>query len=131
MAEQTPDISVRKIIHIDMDAFYASIEQRDFPEYKGKPLVVGGSSKRGVVAAASYEAREFGIRSAMPTLTAINRFPDLIIVKPRFHVYKQVSRQIMEIFQAVTDLVEPLSLDEAFRYRVGHVRTSRGGNRSV
>jgi DNA polymerase-4 len=97
-----------------MDAFYASIEQRDFPEYKGKPLVVGGSSKRGVVAAASYEAREYGIRSAMPTLTAINRFPGLIIVKPRFHIYKQVSKQIMEIFHSITDLVEPLSLDEAF-----------------
>jgi DNA polymerase-4 len=109
-----PDKAIRKIIHIDMDAFYASIEQRDFPEYRGKPLVVGGSSKRGVVAAASYEARVYGIRSAMPTLTAINRYPDLIIVKPRFHIYKQVSNQIMEIFHAVTDLVEPLSLDEAF-----------------
>jgi DNA polymerase-4 len=97
-----------------MDAFYASIEQRDFPEYKGKPLVVGGSSRRGVVAAASYEAREYGIRSAMPTMTAIKRFPELTIVKPRFSVYKQVSRQIMEIFRAITDLVEPLSLDEAF-----------------
>ena len=97
-----------------MDAFYASIEQRDYPEYKGKPLVVGGSSKRGVVAASSYEAREYGIRSAMPTLTAIKRYPDLIIVKPRFDIYKQVSRQIMEIFHSITDLVEPLSLDEAF-----------------
>ncbi len=97
-----------------MDAFYASIEQRDFPEYRGKPLVVGGPSKRGVVAAASYEAREYGIRSAMPTLTAIKRCPDLIIVKPRFNVYMQVSRQIMEIFHSITDLVEPLSLDEAF-----------------
>ena len=108
------DKPIRKIIHIDMDAFFASIEQRDFPEYKDKPLVVGGSSKRGVVAAASYEAREFGIRSAMPTLTAINRYPGLIIVKPRFSVYKQVSMQIMEIFHSITDLVEPLSLDEAF-----------------
>jgi DNA polymerase-4 len=114
VATADPDKPVRKIIHIDMDAFYASIEQRDFPEYRGKPLVVGGSSKRGVVAAASYEARVYGIRSAMPTLTAINRYPDLIIVKPRFHIYKQVSNQIMEIFHAVTDLVEPLSLDEAF-----------------
>jgi DNA polymerase-4 len=112
--KQNADKPVRKIIHIDMDAFYASIEQRDFPEYKGKPLVVGGSSKRGVVAAASYEARDYGIRSAMPTLTAIKRFPELIIVKPRFNIYKQVSRQIMEIFHSITDLVEPLSLDEAF-----------------
>jgi len=114
VGNQDPDKPVRKIIHIDMDAFYASIEQRDFPEYRGKPLVVGGPSKRGVVAAASYEARAYGIRSAMPTLIAINRFPDLIIVKPRFNIYKQVSRQIMEIFHSITDLVEPLSLDEAF-----------------
>jgi DNA polymerase-4 len=108
------DRPVRKIIHIDMDAFYASIEQRDFPEYSGKPLVVGGSTRRGVVAAASYEARKFGIRSAMPTLTAQNRCPDLIIVRPRFDVYKSVSREIMKIFRSYTDLVEPLSLDEAF-----------------
>ncbi len=105
---------IRKIIHIDMDAFYASIEQRDFPEYMGKPLVVGGSSKRGVVAAASYEARKYGIRSAMPTLTALHRYPELIIVRPRFDVYKQVSKEIMHIFRSYTDLVEPLSLDEAF-----------------
>ncbi len=97
-----------------MDAFYASIEQRDFPDYKGKPLVVGGSSKRGVVAAASYEARKYGIRSAMPTLTALHRYPELIIVRPRFDVYKQVSKEIMQIFRFYTDLVEPLSLDEAF-----------------
>ena len=97
-----------------MDAFYASIEQRDFPEYKGRPLVVGGSTKRGVVAAASYEARKYGIRSAMPTLTALHRYPELIIVRPRFDVYKQVSREIMQIFRSYTDLVEPLSLDEAF-----------------
>jgi len=97
-----------------MDAFYASIEQRDFPEYKGKPLVVGGSSRRGVVAAASYEARKYGIRSAMPTLTALHRYPELIITRPRFDVYKQVSREIMQIFRSYTDLVEPLSLDEAF-----------------
>ena len=114
MDTRVSDKPIRKIIHIDMDAFYASIEQRDFPEYKDKPLVVGGASKRGVVAAASYEARKYGIRSAMPTLTAIKRFPGLIIVKPRFSVYKQVSRQIMEIFHSITDLVEPLSLDEAF-----------------
>lgn len=114
MDKQDPEKPVRKIIHIDMDAFYASIEQRDFPEYKGKPLVVGGSSRRGVVAAASYEARAYGIRSAMPTLTALKRFPGLIVVTPRFNIYKQVSSEIMEIFHSITDLVEPLSLDEAF-----------------
>jgi DNA polymerase-4 len=97
-----------------MDAFYASIEQRDFPEYKGKPLVVGGSSKRGVVAAASYEAREYGIRSAMPMQTALKRYPSLIIARPRFDVYRKVSREIMDIFRTYTDLVEPLSLDEAY-----------------
>jgi DNA polymerase-4 len=105
---------VRKIIHIDMDAFYASIEQRDFPEYRGKPIVVGGSTRRGVVAAASYEARKYGIHSAMPTLTALHRYPDLIVAAPRFDVYIQVSRQIMQIFRTYTDLVEPLSLDEAY-----------------
>jgi len=105
---------VRKIIHVDMDAFYASIEQRDFPDYRGKPLGVGGSSKRGVVAAASYEARKYGIHSAMPTMTALHRYPELIIVRPRFDVYKQVSKQIMQIFKSYTDLVEPLSLDEAY-----------------
>lgn len=105
---------VRKIIHIDMDAFYASIEQRDFPEYQGKPIVVGGSSRRGVVAAASYEARKYGIHSAMPTMTALHRYPGLIVVRPRFDVYRQVSGQIMKIFRSYTDLVEPLSLDEAF-----------------
>jgi DNA polymerase IV len=105
---------VRKIIHIDMDAFYASIEQRDFPDFNGKPLVVGGSTRRGVVAAASYEARKYGIHSAMPTLTALHRYADLIIVQPRFDVYKEVSRQIMQIFHSYSDLVEPLSLDEAF-----------------
>ncbi len=97
-----------------MDAFYASIEQRDFPEYRGKPLVVGGSTRRGVVAAASYEARKYGIHSAMPTLTALHRYPDLIIASPRFDVYKQVSREIMQIFRSYTELVEPLSLDEAY-----------------
>jgi DNA polymerase-4 len=97
-----------------MDAFYASIEQRDFPQYKEKPLIVGGSSRRGVVAAASYEARKYGIHSAMPTLTALHRCPELIIARPRFDVYKKVSGQIMKIFRSYTDLVEPLSLDEAF-----------------
>lgn len=108
------DIDIRKIIHIDMDAFYASIEQRDNPEYKGKPLAVGGTGARGVVAAASYEARKYGIHSAMATLTAKKRYQELIVVPPRFNIYKRVSREIMEIFYAYTDMVEPLSLDEAF-----------------
>ena len=104
---------IRKIIHIDMDAFYASVEQRDDPELRGKPVAVGGR-QRGVVMAASYEARKFGVRSAMPTATARRLCPDLLIVKPRFDVYKEVSRQIREIFLAYTPLVEPLSLDEAY-----------------
>jgi DNA polymerase-4 len=114
LSHNNTEHKVRKIIHVDMDAFFASIEQRDFPDYRGKPLVVGGDSRRGVVAAASYEARKYGIHSAMPTLTALHRYPKLIIVKPRFDVYKQVSRQIMDIFRTYTDLVEPLSFDEAF-----------------
>jgi DNA polymerase IV len=105
---------IRKIIHIDMDAFYASIEQRDFPEYKGKPLAVGGSKERGVVAAASYEARKFGIHSAMASKIAYQKCPQVIFVKPRFEVYKQVSTIIMDIFHEYTELVEPLSLDEAY-----------------
>ncbi|MCE6987786.1 DNA polymerase IV [Dyadobacter sp. CY323] len=105
----------RKIIHIDMDAFYASVEQRDFPEYRGKPLAVGGSpTGRGVVATASYEARKFGVRSAMSSRIAINLCPDIIFVYPRFEVYKAVSRSIREIFSRYTDLIEPLSLDEAY-----------------
>ena len=104
----------RKIIHIDMDAFYASVEQRDNPELKGKPVIVGGESDRGVVAAASYEARKFGIHSAMPTKLARQRCADLIIVKHRFDVYTKVSRQIRGICKEYTDLIEPLSLDEAF-----------------
>ncbi|NND70945.1 MAG: DNA polymerase IV [Rhodothermales bacterium] len=105
---------IRKIIHVDMDAFYASVEQRDNPELRGKPVAVGGSSKRGVVAAASYEARKFGVRSAMPSITAQRRCPDIVFVKPRFEVYKEVSRQIRSVFFQFTDLVEPLSLDEAY-----------------
>jgi DNA polymerase-4 len=97
-----------------MDAFFASIEQRDFPELRGKPVAVGGAGKRGVVAAASYEAREFGVFSAMPSSIALRKCPDLIFVKHRFDVYKEVSRQIREIFLEYTDLVEPLSLDEAY-----------------
>ncbi len=111
----TPDAPAhRKIIHIDMDAFYASVEQRDNPELKGRPVAVGGSEARGVVAAASYEARKFGVRSAMPSVTAKRRCPELIFVKPRFDVYKAVSSQIRAIFAEYTDLVEPLSLDEAY-----------------
>ncbi|MGX1318025.1 DNA polymerase-4 [Bradyrhizobium sp. USDA 377] len=105
---------VRKIIHIDMDAFYASVEQRDNPELRGKPVAVGGSAERGVVAAASYEARRFGVRSAMPSVTAKRLCPDLIFVKPRFEVYKAISRQIREIFAEHTPVIEPLSLDEAY-----------------
>lgn len=106
---------VRKIIHVDMDAFFASVEQRDFPEYRNKPVVVGGSpTGRGVVAAASYESRKFGIHSAMPAARAVQLCPNLIFVKPRFSVYKEVSSQIREIFFEYTDLVEPLSLDEAY-----------------
>lgn len=104
----------RKIIHIDMDAFYASVEQRDNPNLRGKPIAVGHGEARGVVAAASYEARKFGVHSAMPSVTAIRKCPDLIFVKPRFDVYKTVSNQIREIFAEYTSLIEPLSLDEAY-----------------
>ena len=104
---------IRKIIHVDMDAFYASVEQRDHPELRGKPVAVGGQH-RGVVMAASYEARKFGVRSAMPSVTAKRRCPELIFVKTRFDVYRAVSQQIRAIFLDYTDLVEPLSLDEAY-----------------
>jgi DNA polymerase-4 len=104
----------RKIIHVDMDAFFASVEQRDNPELRGKPVAVGGSSGRGVVAAASYEARAFGVRSAMPSVTAKRKCPELIFCKTRFDVYRGVSEQIRAIFRRFTPLVEPLSLDEAY-----------------
>src|ERR1700720_893410 len=104
----------RKIIHVDMDAFYASVEQRDNPDLHGKPVAVGGSRERGVVAAASYEARKFGVRSAMPSISAKRQCPDLIFVKPRFDAYKAVSLQIREIFAEHTPVIEPLSLDEAY-----------------
>ncbi len=104
----------RKIIHVDMDAFYASVEQRDNPELRGKPVAVGGGGKRGVITTASYEARPFGIRSAMPGFKAKVKCPDLIFVKPRFDAYVEVSKQIRAVFREYTDLIEPLSLDEAF-----------------
>src|SRR6185369_10413907 len=104
----------RKVIHIDMDAFFASVEQRDDPDLRGKSVAVGGARERGVVAAASYEARRFGVRSAMPSVTARRKCPDLIFVKPRFDVYKAVSLQIRAIFAEYTPLIEPLSLDEAY-----------------
>ena len=107
--------TIRKIIHIDMDAFYASVEQRDNPALRGKPVAVGGSpDKRGAVCAASYEARRYGIHSAMPSRSAAMRCPDMIFVKPRFEAYRAVSQEIRKIFFDYTDLVEPLSLDEAY-----------------
>ncbi|MDB5678745.1 DNA polymerase IV [Sphingomonas bacterium] len=104
----------RKIIHVDMDAFFASVEQRDDPALRGRPVAVGSATGRGVVAAASYEARVFGVRSAMPSVVALRRCPDLVFVPHRFDVYRFVSRQIREIFHDYTPLVEPLSLDEAY-----------------
>ena len=104
----------RKILHIDMDAFYASVEQMDNPALKGKPIAVGGNENRGVVSAASYEARKFGVRSALSGVLAKKYCPELIFVRPRFDRYKEISKQIQSIFHEYTDLVEPLSLDEAY-----------------
>ncbi|WP_091686262.1 DNA polymerase IV [Methylocapsa palsarum] len=105
---------LRKIIHVDMDAFFASVEQRDNPELRGKPVAVGGSRERGVVAAASYEARQFGVRSAMPSILAKLKCPDLVFVKPRFEISKAISQHMRAIFAEYTPLIEPLSLDEAY-----------------
>jgi DNA polymerase IV len=111
-ADPAPDL--RRIIHIDMDAFYASVEQRDNPTLRGVPVVVGGDGARGVVAAASYEARKFGVHSAMPSVTARRRCPELVFVPPRFDIYRAVSQQIRAIFARYTPLIQPLSLDEAY-----------------
>jgi len=119
--------SNRKIIHIDMDAFYASVEQMDHPELRGKPISVGGSENRGVVAAASYEARKFGVRSAISGVLAKKNCPELIFVSPRFDRYKEISAKIQKIFHEYTDLVEPLSLDEAYL----HVTHNKKGNPSA
>ncbi|MFV0293056.1 MAG: DNA polymerase IV [Paracoccus sp. (in: a-proteobacteria)] len=111
----------RRIVHIDMDAFFASVEQRDDPGLRGKPVAVGGAGKRGVVAAASYEARRYGVRSAMASVTASRRCADLIFVRPRFDVYRSVSQQIREIFMRYTPVIEPLSLDEAYLNLTGRL----------
>jgi DNA polymerase-4 len=109
-----PESLPRKVIHVDMDAFYASVEQRDDPALRGRPVAVGYAAQRGVVAAASYEARAFGVRSAMPASTALRKCPELIFVPPRFDVYRAVSREVHAIFAEYTKLIEPLSLDEAY-----------------
>lgn len=106
--------AIRKIIHVDMDAFFAWVEQRDDPSLRGKPVAVGYPAARGVVAAASYEARKFGVKSALPSIIALRRCPELVFVPPRFDVYRQVSQQIHEVFARYTDLIQPLSLDEAY-----------------
>jgi len=123
--------AIRKIIHIDMDAFFASVEQRDNPELRGKPVAVGGSSKRGVVAAASYEARRYGVRSAMPSITAARKCPQLLFVKPRFDTYRQVSQQIRAIFAEYTELIEPLSLDEAYLDVTENIRALRSATETA
>src|SRR5512140_2733875 len=108
------DVPPAAIIHLDMDAFYASVEQRDFPDLRGKPVIVGGHPRRGVVLAASYEVRPFGVRSAMPMAVAVRKAPQAIVVPPRMAAYEAASEQIFAILGSVTPLVEPLSLDEAF-----------------
>src|ERR1700744_1809988 len=108
------DSPLRKIIHVDMDAFYASVEQRDDPNLRGKPVAGGHGAARGVVSAASYEARQFGVRSALPSVTALRQCPELIFVPPRCEVYRAVSQQIHAIFAEFTDFIEPLALDEAY-----------------
>src|SRR5947209_8437013 len=106
---------MRTIMHVDLDAFYSSIEQRDNPALRGKPVIVGGTpEERGVVATASYEARRFGVHSAMPTRTALRLCPDAVLIRPRFDAYHRVSQQLREMFLALTPLIEPISLDEAF-----------------
>lgn len=111
---ESPPTGIRKIIHVDMDAFYASVEQRDDPALRGKPIAVGGGGPRGVVATASYEARIFGVKSAMPGAQARRLCPDLLFVKPRFDAYRAASSQIRTIFGRFTDIIQPLSLDEAY-----------------
>ncbi|WP_336489180.1 DNA polymerase IV [Methylobacterium nigriterrae] len=111
---RAPAALLRKVIHIDMDAFYASVEQRDDPGLRGRPIAVGGSRERGVVAAASYEARAYGVRSAMPSLTARRLCPDLVFVKPRFDVYRAISEEIRAVFAEHTEVIEPVALDEAY-----------------
>ena len=108
------ELKARKIVHVDMDAFYAAVEQMDQPRLKGKPVIVGGTTPRGVVSAASYEARKFGVRSAMPTAQARKLCPNGVFLSVRMKRYREVSRQVFEIFREYTDLIEPLSLDEAF-----------------
>ena len=122
--------ALRRIIHVDMDAFYASVEQRDDPSLRGVPLAVGGSRERGVVAAASYEARRFGVYSAMPSVTARRRCPGLVFVRPRFEVYKAVSQQVHAIFARYTPVIQPLSLDEAY-LDVTHPLLDRGSATAI
>ena len=120
----------RKIIHVDMDAFYASVEQRDNPALRGRPIAVGHDGPRGVVSTASYEARPFGVHSALPSVTARRLCPQLIFVPPRFEIYKAVSQQIRAVFREYTELVEPLSLDEAF-LDVSHLRSATLAAREI